>query len=187
MGSAYVGSGDDKQQQSLRLQGMPAGIGSRLGRKRSRSMGVSTHPHSDQHQPSYQHHQGGASFEPIYSGVYVEYGVGTAEERPVRFGLGRQRSWSAGEIMHLQHGHGHPGRSGSVAGGAPPLSSADLQYSLSQHQARAYPEHLQPLNLNTVTRQSHNLRIHRAPTYPSLSTLEIQSNPLPTCPPHLTI
>lgn len=95
---------------------MPVEIGSGLGRKRSWSLGASTHPRSHhQDQSSCRHHQGGDSFEPIYSGVHVEIGGGGGEECLARVGLGRQRSRSAGELMRLRHGN--PGGSEGVVGG----------------------------------------------------------------------
>lgn len=103
----------------MRLQGMPAGIGSGLGRKRSRSVGASTHTRPHHHQPSYRHHQGGVSIERICSGVRVECSGRGGEQYPARVGLGRQRSRSAGEIMLLRHGHGQgcPGGSGGIVEG----------------------------------------------------------------------
>ncbi|KAF8221990.1 hypothetical protein L208DRAFT_627056 [Tricholoma matsutake] len=108
----HVGDvGEEEDERSVRLQGVPQGMGAGtgtamgMGRQRSRSAGESMrYPRPDPQPQQRLQQDDRPGFEIVYHGVGVQEGTAAGERS---MGLGRQRSRSAGEGIRSRL-HSHP-------------------------------------------------------------------------------
>jgi hypothetical protein len=85
-GGRGIGTGGDaeeveeEEERSVRLQGVPPGVGTEtaMGRQRSRSAGESSHPYPRPHSQPHHQEDGHPAFEFVYHGVGMQAGVGGA-------------------------------------------------------------------------------------------------------------